>query len=314
MDERDEAGRVTVGDLWGRALHLANVGQFDRARELASSLVADNPGNPTAFLVLSQTLLAVGDSEAALVAADSAGRLDPENDVVHGLRAQALRRLGRFRESEEAFLDAVRLDPADGAYHLGLAQLRAACGRPKAALPCVKRALELDPDDQNAHTLMADLLITLSPGQLDLSEEAAKRALALDPEDSEAHAVIGLLRLRQRDLDGAEESFRTALELYPGNRVAQRGLAEALMARSWVYRPFLAFAIAMSRASTAQQLVIVASVWAVVNALSLAMARGALRDVLNFAYLGLCAYTWFSRPIMMWILGTRYPWMRSLDG
>jgi Tfp pilus assembly protein PilF len=47
------------------------------------------------------------------------------------------------------------------------------------------------------------------------AEAALETALKLDNKLGEAYTSLGLLRLQQKDLEGAEQSFKRALELYP---------------------------------------------------------------------------------------------------
>jgi TolB-like protein/class 3 adenylate cyclase/tetratricopeptide (TPR) repeat protein len=89
-----------------------------------------------------------------------------------------------------------------------------------------RQALELDPQYalawagvSRAHTNQAgyswDLAIAEGFGK---AREAAERALELDPDLAEGHAALGQIRrLYDWDWNGADASFRRALELAPGN-------------------------------------------------------------------------------------------------
>jgi tetratricopeptide (TPR) repeat protein len=292
--------------------HLIAVGQLARAREIALALAASRPDDARAQLVLSQVAMAQGDKDAALGFADQALERDPDDDAVRFQRALVLRRLGRFAECERELLAVIGMVPDLGAVHVVYAGLLASCDRTKEALATVERALELDPEDSEAHQLFADLLLRVRPKDRALSEEAARRAVALDPDDANAHAVYGLVKLQARAFPEAEEAFRAALSLEPTNRLALQGLSEIVMGRSWLYRPFLWYSIAMTRAGLPTQLMIVAGLWAVVSAGSALLAGDDLRkyrDGLHDTYLALCAYTWFARPITRFILSRHYPWL-----
>ncbi|HEV2041672.1 MAG TPA: tetratricopeptide repeat protein [Casimicrobiaceae bacterium] len=89
-----------------------------------------------------------------------------------------------------------------------------------------RQALELDPDYalawaglSRAHSNQAgyswDVEITKGFGR---ARKAVERALQLEPDLAEGHAALGqILRLHDWDWKGADESFRRALELAPGN-------------------------------------------------------------------------------------------------
>jgi tetratricopeptide (TPR) repeat protein len=182
----------------------------------------------------------------------------------------------------------------------------------------VEVALRLEPDDTNAHQLRALLLLRTSPRQWRVSEKTALRAVQLDPGDADAHAVLGSVQLRSRRLREAEERFRAALTIDPTNVLARRGLAEVLMARSFLYRPFLRFSLFMESAGTGAQLAVIAGLWAVVNAAVPLLRTGppplpAIATPLQAVYLAFCGYTWFVTPVTRFVLSRHYPWLRQID-
>lgn len=310
----EEAFPLATGDAAQQVAFLLRVGQVRRAEEIAQSLIAEDPENPYSLLVMAQVLLSKGDAVAALNAIGECLKRAPDSDLAHYYRALALRATGRFREAEQALLTAIELDPEDADLHQTYARLLATFDESRAALEVVEHALELDPDDADAHALRAQLLLQVKPSDIHLSEGSVLRSLALDPENADAHAVQGLVRLSRRDVPGAESAFREALLREPGNELAFRGLAEAVMASSPLYRPFLWYSLLMSRASTGVQLLVVASLWFVANAFSQAIGpdHPKAQELFDVVYLALCAYTWFARPITRALVARRHPWIRSL--
>jgi serine/threonine protein kinase/tetratricopeptide (TPR) repeat protein len=103
----------------------------------------------------------------------------------------------------------------------------------------LKEALELDPGYAlawaglaGAYRLEADSGWTPVPMGYAQARESAKRALSLEPELAEGHAELGMIqRAYDRDWQGAEASYRRALDLAPGNATVLFGagrLARAL--------------------------------------------------------------------------------------
>jgi Flp pilus assembly protein TadD len=314
VDEEREEG-VGLAEAAGHVFHLLAVGQTRRARETAASLVAQYPSDPSAHLVLSEVHAALGELEPAQAAADEVVRLAPDDDRGHAQRARVLLRRGRFAEAERAVREALALDPSDAGTHLLRARLLAACERDVPALEAVGEALRLEPDDTEAHQLRALLLLRTHPGQWRVSEQTALRAVQLDPDDAVGHAVLGSVYLRSGRPEQAEERFRSALTLDPANALAFHGLAEALMARSVLYRPFLSFSLLMERGGPGVQLAVIAGLWALVNAALPLLRAGApplpsAAEPLQYAYLAFCAYTWFATPVTRHILAREYPWLR----
>jgi tetratricopeptide (TPR) repeat protein len=315
MTDEGEIG-LSRGDAFGLVSNLLVVGQLKRARDLATSLVADSPNDPVALTVLSRVLMNMNLMEQARAAAEEAARLEPDDDRVNAQLAFVALRQGRFRAAEEAILRALESAPDFAPYHLFYGRLLSVCDRDALALRAVEQALILDSDDSDAHELRAHLLLITRPNRWPISEDAALRALRLDPENAGAHAVLGVARLRAGRRQQAEDCFRRALRLEPNNRLAMRGLAETVMGQSLLYRPFLAYSVWMSRVQTGVQLAIVLGLWGLVSAATTVLAgkpsTAGLVPWLRYSYFAFCAYTWFATPVTRWILSRHYPWLREV--
>jgi tetratricopeptide (TPR) repeat protein len=288
--------------------HLLAIGQVGRAKEIAAKQIADDPNEPSSYLALSRVLLREKKAEAAIAAAEEAVKLAPEWASAWSARSTALYVAGRFAAAEESIIRAIELEPDAPHLFENYARILQYCGHEAKALDLTQRALELDPDDENAHRMFAALLHSVKPSQWGVSEEAAQRALELDPEDSDNFAVLGMIKFSRRQYAEAEELFRTALELRPNNQFALRGLAQVMMSKHVLYRPFLAYALFMSRLGAGVQLMIVGSLWAFAQVLY-AVTTSTWHDVVTIGYLALCAYTWFATPITRAILRRQYPWL-----
>ena len=100
-----------------------------------------------------------------------------------------------------------------------------------------RQALELDPAYALAWTGVSRCYahqagyswdIAIVEG-FDKAREAAEKALQLEPDLPEAHAALGLIRmLYDWDWEGADASYRRALELSPGDAYLMRGRAMLL--------------------------------------------------------------------------------------
>lgn len=311
-----ETPPLAVHSTASRIRSLIAVGQTARALELAMESVAASPDEAGPHVSLSRVLSALDRVEEAAAAAGEAVRLDPGNDEALAQRAVCFYRLGRFREAELDVLEAIRIEPDAPWYHSLYARMLSGCGKSREALAAVENALRLDPDDSDAHALRGRLLLRVHPRKWQVSEESILRAIRLDPDDSDAYAALASIRLRQGDRDEAERLYRTALELDPTNRIAIHGLADALAAANWFYRPFLAYSNMLERMGVAGQIGVIAGLWAIVSAILgiLAGREGAesTRTAIQYGYLAFCAYTWFAETIAMAILKRNYPWLRRV--
>lgn len=312
--EREDA--IGLVETAGQVSHLLAVGQKRRAREMAAGLVARDPDDASAHLVLSQVLTALDELEPAQAAADESVRLAPDNDRAHAQRAQVLLLRGCFAAAERALREALAIDPDDADTHLLRARLLLANERHAPALEAVEEALALDPEEPEAHQLRALLLLKTRPRSWHMSEATARRSVELDPDDADGHAVLGVVYLRDSRLRAAEERFRAALSIDPTNALALRGLAEALMARSVLYRPFLRFSLLLQNGGPGIQLAVIAGLWALVNAAVPVLRAGpaplpSAAGPLQVVYLAFCVYTWFVSPVTRFVLARRYPWLRQ---
>jgi len=306
-----------LGGYADRVRHLLAIGQVKRAEETVGDWLASDPGNPLALVLLSIVHLVAERHDAALAAVEQALVQAPELEVALEQRARVLFALARFGEAETAVRAAIDADPSDSSIRLLYARLLAATGFERDALAECEVALELDPDDAESHQVRAALLLRTRPSQWNVSRTAAERAVALDPEDADGHAVLGAVHLAAREIPLAEERFRAALELSPSHGPAQRGLAEALMAKRPYYRPFLAYSTLLRSAPQAVRIAIVFGLWVLVQAVDTALAplpdwQGA-RTAIAGTYIAFCLYTWFAEPVTRWLLQREYPWFRGLS-
>jgi Flp pilus assembly protein TadD len=311
-DDDDDARPPTPIELgrFAQIDHLLAVGQLTRAKQLAVDQIAAEPSEPSSYTALSRVLLHMNEAEAAVEAAAQAVRLAPDWDHAWSVHASALLAAGRFAACETSLLEAIRLEPADGSLCQMYARVLSLCGRPKEALVWAQRALELDPDDETAHHLFAAMLHRVHPAKWRVSEDIARRAVAMNPDDADSFAVLGSILMTRRRFDEAERHLRTALELDPNNSLALAGLAQVVMGKNWFYKPFLSYQLAMMRLGLGAQLLVVASVWAIVSLLGATVVKTEPASTLmTITYLTFCAYTWFALPITRSILRRIYPWL-----
>lgn len=99
--------------------------------------------------------------------------------------------------------------------HYGLGRLHAVEGRYREALVHFKRALSLSPSAE-MHYLVGRTY--LEQERLDVAERHLRKAVDLDPSFDQALYHLGLIHLRQSDVDRAREFFQAASEVNPDER------------------------------------------------------------------------------------------------
>jgi len=215
---------LSRGDVAGALARLA------RAVEVV-------PGNAIAHGNLGFALLAAGRASDALAALERAVAIKPDFAQAHNNRGIALERLGRRAEARAAFERALAIAPAytDAATNLGelanregdAAAARAAFARIRGAWPAPARAGLAFADAQD--------------GRLDEARHALEELVTELPGSAALWHTLGTVRNWAWRHDEAESAFRRELDLDPGNRDAQYGIAATLLSRGRYAEGFAAF-------------------------------------------------------------------------
>ncbi|XP_066909722.1 protein O-mannosyl-transferase Tmtc3 [Halyomorpha halys] len=141
-------------------------------------------------------------------------------------RGDVLLKLNRTKEAQEVYEQALFYDSnnPDIYYNLGVVFLEQ--GKASQALAYLDKALEYDPEHEQALLNSAILLQEL--GRVELRKLAHERLLKLlqkDVNNERVHFNLGMLAMDDRDISGAENWFRKAIEIKPDFRSALFNLA-----------------------------------------------------------------------------------------
>jgi tetratricopeptide (TPR) repeat protein len=213
------------------AAGLCVVGRAADARALLLPVLGSEPGNAEAWLVLSQVELMLGDSVAALRAAQTAGALLPADPRPCADAASALSRLGRHEAAFAAADRAVELEPGQACWHRVASMVRVSAGRePGEAMAAAQAAVRLAPEDAESHLVLgmvADLM-----EQRDLADRSVRRALELDPLNADAHQALARISagvpFSPRRQAAALAGFAAAAALEPAEWTARHNFNQTL--------------------------------------------------------------------------------------
>jgi protein O-GlcNAc transferase len=211
--------RLGTGDAAGAAL-------------LLQSVIAAEPGNARALVLLGIVRERIGDAEAAERCLKQALTLDSLSDPQ---RAEALihlgRILGRLRQSDEAlgvFQQAVDLQPDSVRPLRSLADALHGARRAGEALPLYEKALALDGSDWRTLNNLALALLTLErPAE---AENHLRAAVEAAPAEIMCLTNLGESLLRQFRASDAVTVFEQATTMNPDNPIARGGHARAMAA------------------------------------------------------------------------------------
>jgi len=128
-----------------------------------------------------------------------------------------------LQKAKEAALKALQIDPRLADAHASLGLVAHYSYDSSVAIKEYRTALELKPTYAMARKWLGDELVV--SGQIPEARTEYEQALRDDPMAPIINNAVAFARLQDRDLQGAEEQFRKALELDPAFPPARGGLA-----------------------------------------------------------------------------------------
>ena len=204
LNGMDALARMGLGELKiaaGRPREA--IREFELALQRRPALVA-------AHLGLGNALALMGRNEEALTRYEAALALRPrlpEGEFAVGF---ALARLGRTSEAEKRYRRALAMRPDFAAAWINLGSLLRDAGREAEAEAALRRAVELRPDLISGWVNLA--LLERDKRRPDSAEACLRRALALNPNQVETLVAWCQFRAAERDVAGAREWMRWAIE------------------------------------------------------------------------------------------------------
>ncbi len=203
---------------WARSAAAGTLGQLGRAEEAEEAcraLLADEPGNTGALMMLGHSLRHRGDSAGALPLFQSALALEPRAAWARMAVADTLADLNRLDEAEEACRAVVADEPDNFGALMSLGHIANARADRRAGAGWFERAVRASPDAMAARLALADALRNL--GDYDAAAEAAKAMLARDPDRAEGWMSLGHTERRAGRREAALDAFARAAERMRGS-------------------------------------------------------------------------------------------------
>jgi len=199
------------------------------AIEIIDTALKHNPNSVDLRILKTQTLLSMGNLEAAeKMARDLVALAEPTAPTLTLLgRVLGLRQ--KYSEAIETFDRAVRAAPTSAPIRYQLAMTHRAAGNREQALAATKDALQIDARYLPAVNLAAQL--SLSGGDMASAGQHIDALLKMAPEQSSSHALLGELRMAQKRYPDAATAFHRAGELLPSLGAAIRESQARRLAR-----------------------------------------------------------------------------------
>lgn len=209
---------------------LVGKGDRDGAIQIASRLVAEQPNNAGARLLLGSLLTENGRLDEAIEHLTRAVQLRPQSADAHEALGEALRAARRATAARAEFAAATKLNPRLAIAHEYLAEMMMETGDVAAAGPPLDRALALyGKDDDTAPALYLRAKVRTHRGAVREAAADLTAAVTKRPEFAEAWADLGDARKTLGDAAGALEAYGTAASLDPENAVSQSRYGNELL-------------------------------------------------------------------------------------
>jgi tetratricopeptide (TPR) repeat protein len=179
------------------ARHAFASGDLATAERICAQVLAGAPDNGSAWAVLTETALQRGRPDAAIVCADRAVALTPEDPIAHILRAKCLFVSGEVGQALAVAETASNIIGHTPEALDALGAIFGLLGRHQKALELFRRAVAAGPGvPQYLFNLAATERMI---GLLDAAEAHCDAAIALDPRYGLAHYVRSDLRTQTAD-------------------------------------------------------------------------------------------------------------------
>lgn len=201
---------------------------FDEAKKLAQEVLALDPDNVEAKVLLGNALAGQQDFEASVRAFREALEKDPQNlDAYLNLGATQFAQEQRA-EAEKTFLEAVERHPDDPKAHLGLGNFYAFAGEWDKAEAAFRKAFDLDKTDSRSILAMVRLYLARQNPEAALA--VMREAIEVSPDPVPLQlGYVGLLAAQGRG-EEARSLLETLYRENPERREIGLRLAEFYLA------------------------------------------------------------------------------------
>ncbi|MEJ5366536.1 MAG: tetratricopeptide repeat protein [Desulfosoma sp.] len=241
--------------------------QIAEARKILENLLAQNPKDTDAAILLSLCLFSLKDVEGALATLDAAlphaqsaqsrenvlltkasilisqQRLEPAKTIcqevlkenpssaqAHFLLGKSLLREKNFEAAELHLNQAATALPKDPESQLLLAQAQLALGKPALSIDTLKQALERVPESTPIRMALLEQLVKAQrfPEAIQVLEKALDR----EPDNPVWVRARGQVKAALKDLDAAEADFQRLVALRPDSPIGYMELGRLYYARN----------------------------------------------------------------------------------
>lgn len=213
-----------IEKVYHRIIILIQLSKYDLALISLQDILARNPNDAWAFILLGSVYYNKGEYDNAIIHIKKAISLNAVCPDYYRCYCTCLNAKGEYEEALKISDEGLMLDPM----HIRLMYERAvalkALGKLERAEDLTKYLLNKDPNDDNNHRLLAK--IYLEKRQLDDADSEFQKALALNPNNAVTYNDYAMMKVNseRNNEDESIEMLKESLRLNPENKAAQYNL------------------------------------------------------------------------------------------
>ena len=215
LDPKDGVRLLPDLEAARRSIQL---GPAKDALDPLNRILAKNPGNIPATLLLGQAQLATGKAAEAVATYKKVAGMAPGNnlawfDLGNAYAATAVKDDTSFSQAKTAWDKALTLSPRHADTYLNYASLLVTRGRPEEARQMLLKARANDVADPTIETELG--FLEVGRGDVAAGKAALERAIALNPGQVEALEGLGKLTYAAKDFQASARYYDRALVSHP---------------------------------------------------------------------------------------------------
>lgn len=192
--------------------------KLDEASEMYREALEDAPADSYLAYNLGISLVRQNKLEEAIMAFARVIEREPGSTLAvrsHGHLGQIYFSKGNLEMAADHLRKAASLAPGEARYHYNLGIVYLRMKRERDAVESLQKALDAGGDDSRVFRGLARAFLQLNqPG---MAKRALQKALLINPQDTESMMELGDLQASQGDLLGAVDSYRSVVQMSPGN-------------------------------------------------------------------------------------------------
>jgi len=290
--------RADIARMLAAANDFRSRRDWKQAIDTLCRVLAIDPDHARPHASLALALAGARRLPGAAIEVGLALAADGNDGYCHYAAAFVLRAQRKLDEAWQHCLVALEQESDVGALVLG-AQIQLLRGEPDEARDLADRALEKSPEHPSALRTVAR--VALDAYDLDDAADAIARALRVSPEAIETHVLAGQIALARGEADDADHHLQVALRADPTHPDVLALLASCKARKSRLLGAWWRWHSWAAARSEGRRVAILLGSFVIARlAMILAGALGdeRLEDVVYYAWMAMCAYTWIA-PVML---------------